>query len=225
MAMRASSALGFTHGPRSRARPTHERTSLGPSDGPEQAGRSQAAIWRPISGPNRGQSRCGQPSSERATIASVLPLARFNAAGVVLISVLLWATTTAVASPFASSGASRERALSSSEVVRAFAASGVTMYDPMLGAEMDAVSLTATNSPRAYDVGATIYPSARLADLVYHGEMPEWVAAGFDVALRGNVIVTVVPKGAVLGRKPRSRVPMPAAITKSLGILAADLTR
>ena len=99
------------------------------------------------------------------------------------------------------------------------------MYNPLLGAEEGAVTLTAADPHVAYDAGATIYPSTRRASMIFQEEMAEWVRSGFDVALRGNVIVTVVPKGAVLGHKARFRIPMPAAVAKSLGILTADLTR
>lgn len=98
------------------------------------------------------------------------------------------------------------------------------MYNPLPG-QGGVVSLTATNPQGAYNIGATLYPTARYASTVFGGAQPGWVKAGFDVALRGNVIITVVPKGAVLGRKARSRIPMPAAVVKSLALLQADLAR
>jgi hypothetical protein len=162
----------------------------------------------------------------RATIALVRPLTGLSALGVGVAAALLLAAAPAAAAPATTSAASKSKKLGANQVVHAFAASGLKMFNPLLGAEQGGVvTLTVENPGGPYSIGVTIYPSTREAGSVYHGSSAEWVQSGFDVALRGNVVVTVVPKGASLGRKPRSRIPMPAAVAKSIGILAADLAR
>ena len=148
----------------------------------------------------------------------------FNATGAgVVAALLLLLAAPASATPAAASTLAT-KSLSAGDVVKAFGASGIKLFNPLLGVEQPVVTLTASNSPGPYVIGVSIYLTPKRAIAVFKGEKPSWVASGFAVALRGNVVITVVPKGAALGRK-HAPFAMPAPVAKSIGILTADLSR
>jgi hypothetical protein len=144
--------------------------------------------------------------------------------GAGVVAALVLVVTPAAAAPARTIADSKSRTLTTGNVVHAFATGGLKMFNPLLGAEQGVVTLSVENAPSAYSIGASIYLTAREASEVYNGEKVAWIQAGFDVALRGNVIITVVPKGAALGRK-HPQIALPVAVAKALVILKADLAR
>jgi hypothetical protein len=109
--------------------------------------------------------------------------------------------------------------LSERAVLRAFRSSGVALWNPQAGFMQSVTTLTLQNPVSSYTLGVSIYPTTVDARQAFRGGVAAWREAGDAVALVRNVIVAVVPRGAVIGHKARRPFAMPARISESLAHL------
>ena len=111
------------------------------------------------------------------------------------------------------------RPLTERLVLQVFTRTGLRLFDTGYGTLQPVVALAQLVPGHAWSLGVYIYRDPTLAAATFRAESASWRASGFTVKQIQNVVVTVVPKGRILGTRARPE-PMPAQIAKALVLLA-----
>jgi hypothetical protein len=109
--------------------------------------------------------------------------------------------------------------ISQGAVVKAFAKSGLPLFNPEAGFMDTTATLNLENAAYPYTLGVTIYATVAQAEHSFKAGEGPWREAGYAVAITRNVIVAVVPRGAKLGRKAAKPFAIPAKVAASIARL------
>jgi hypothetical protein len=127
------------------------------------------------------------------------------------------------------------RVLSPAEVVKAFASSGLRLFDPTAYYDQPIPTLNPLNPPRGYTLGVTVYETVSQATDAYRAIEGGGPSAGVTVAQVRNVLVAVTLTGAALGHKPvgvfagghdaSATLAMPPPVAESISRLRHESSR
>ncbi len=126
---------------------------------------------------------------------------------------------TSTVSPLAAGAARHQTLLSQRAVIKAFAKSGLALFNPEAGFMDSTITLSLESSTYPFTLGVTIYPSVAQAERSYIAGKAAWHDDGYAVAITQNIIVAVVPRGAALGRRAAKPFAMPAKVAASVARL------
>jgi hypothetical protein len=103
-------------------------------------------------------------------------------------------------------------------VIRAFRSAGIRLIDTGYGTLQPVTALAGIKPYAGQSIAVYVYLTASMATQSFNANAREWRASGFAVAQAKNVVVTVVPKGRILGIKAPP-LALPAIVGKGLASL------
>jgi hypothetical protein len=111
-----------------------------------------------------------------------------------------------------------DRLYTKSAVFRAFGHQGLHLYDTGYNDFNPVTALASIKPHDGWSLGVYLFRSKKLALVDFNATAKKWTKSGMAVAQVGNVVVTVVPKGASLA-KPAKPWPMPQLVKSAIAAL------
>ena len=104
------------------------------------------------------------------------------------------------------------------EVLGAFRSAGIKLADTAYGSLQPVKTLAEVNRRPDWALAVYVYRTKQLAGLSFNANIRAWRESGFAASWTKNVVVTVVPRGRILGVKARAR-PLPEPVAAALSTL------
>lgn len=145
-----------------------------------------------------------------------------HAVSLALVTTAVWAGWAGVAQQASARSNTSAGVYTVNEVLRAFTKAGVGLYDteydfPGLGGSV--AELATVRPHQGWNVAVYVYPRSSEAAASFRTDAGEWHASGMAAVELKNLVVTVVPKGRLVGRKAPP-FPMPQLVVKALAVFS-----